>query len=480
MSPLAEGGDVPPEQWSSRLGFLLAAVGAAVGLGNVWRFSAVLGTNGGGAYLLAYLLAAFGLAVPLLILELAVGRSLRSDVVSGFRSVGKRYTPLGWLIVGGVLLILSYYLVLTGWVLGFLLSWLVGGRTTFGTFTDGWLPVVYFLLVSGITGAIVARGVRNGIERMAAYVMPTVFGLLVGLAVYASTFAGWGAAVDFLFTPEPSVLGDPELWSAAVGQVFFSLSVGQGIMLTYGSYLDSEVDLVRSALLITVADIVAALLSGLVIFPIVFSEGLAPTLGTELAFTTLPTAFEGLPFGGIVAVAFFGLLFFAALSSAVSLLEVGVAAATNTTRLGRSGSTVLLTGGVLLVGLPSALSYSPVAVEIAGAPVLDVVDESVGTYALPISGILIAVVFTWVGDLGSVRDELGHLNPLVRYVVPPVLLVVTLAKGLGIARPAWRLLVGRTRDGSLGVIGTAFILVLLFTLGLALRAWLPYPRRRSR
>ncbi|ELZ32033.1 Sodium:neurotransmitter symporter family protein, putative [Halogeometricum pallidum JCM 14848] len=438
------------DRWSSRLGFLLATTGAAVGLGNIWRFSAVVGANGGGAYLVPYLLAAFLCAVPLLILELTVGRSLRTDVVSAFSSVRPEYAALGWLVTGSVLLILSYYLVLTGWVLGFLVSWLGGAQTTFSAFTGSWHPVGYFVVVTVLTGGITSLGVRDGIERMARVVMPTVFAILVALALYAATLVKWTRAIAFLFTPNFSVLGDPGLWSAAFGQVFFSLSVGQGIMLTYGSYVDEETDLLRSSLLVTVADIFAALLAGLVIFPIVFSFGLQPTLGTELAFTTLPTAFAAMPFGRVVAVAFFGLLFFAALSSAVSLLEVGVAAVTNTTRFSRSRATWYLTAGVFALGLLSALSYSPVRFAVAGRPVLDLVDESVGTYALPISAVIITFIFVWTTEIDGVRAELGRLYPLVRYVTPALLITVTLAKALGIARPAWRLLVDATRTSPFG------------------------------
>ncbi|MDZ7688278.1 MAG: sodium-dependent transporter [Halobacteriales archaeon] len=466
------------ELWSSRLGFLLATIGAAVGLGNIWRFSAVVGTNGGGAYLVPFLLAAFLFAVPLLVLELAVGRSFRTDVVSAFRTVNPNYTVLGWVVVGGVLLILSYYLVLTGWVLGFSVSWLVGSETTFSEFTSGWLPVGYFAVVTFLTGAIVSLGVRDGIERMSKIVMPTVFALLLALGVYAVTLSDWGRAVGFLFTPDFSVLSDLSVWSAAIGQVFFSLSVGQGIMLTYGSYTDEETDLLRSSVLIAVLDIAAALIAGLVIFPIVFSFGLQPTLGTELAFTTLPTAFGAMAFGGVVGVAFFGLLFFAALSSSVALLEVGVSAATKTTRLDRRRATFLLSGGIFVVGLPSALSYSPVRLAVLGKPFLDIVDESVGTYALPVSALLLLLVFVWTTDIDAVHDELGRLYPLVRYVVPVVLLVVTVSKAVGVSRPAWRLLVDASRDGALGIGVTATVLLMLVVLGWLLRARLSYPKRR--
>ncbi|MFW5964251.1 MAG: sodium-dependent transporter [Natronomonas sp.] len=469
-----------PERWSSRLGFLLATVGAAVGLGNVWRFSAVVGQNGGGAYLVPYLIAALVCAVPMLVLELSVGRTLRTDVVSAFRSVRPAYAAAGWLVVGGVLLILSYYLVLTGWVFGFFLSWLAGTELTFAGFVDGWLPVGYFVAVTALTGGIVSMGVRGGIERMATVVMPTVFVVLVGLALYAVSLPGWRAAAAFLFTPRVSVLGDPGIWSAAFGQVFFSLSVGQGIMLTYGSYVQDDADLLRSSLAITVLDVGAALVAGLVIFPIVFSFGLQPTLGTELAFTTLPTAFATMPFGRVVATAFFGLLFFAALSSSVALLEVGVAAAATTTRLDRRPATVGITAGVFLLGIPSALSYSPVDLSLLGRPVLDVIDESVGTFALPVSALLIVTVFVWVVDLEAVREDLGVLYPLVRYLIPVVLVGITGAKIAGVARPAWRLLVGAARVDDLAVLVAAALFGFLAAVGWALRNRGQVPSRSGR
>lgn len=468
-------------RWSSRTGFFLATVGAAVGLGNIWRFSAVVGQNGGGAYLVPYLIAALICAVPMLVLELAVGRRLRTDVVSAFRAVDVAYTPLGWLVLGGVLLMLSYYLVLTGWVLGFFVSWLAGSRTTFASFTASWLPIGYFVVATAVTSVVVSMGVRGGIERTAKVVMPTVFVLLVALAAYAVTLPEWDRAAAFLFTPEFSVLTDLGLWSAAFGQVFFSMSVGQGIMLTYGSYVEEGTDLFESSFLITVADIAAALVAGLVIFPIVFSFGLQPTLGTELAFTTLPTAFAAMPFGRVVAVGFFGLLFFAALSSSVALLEVGVAAAENTTRLSRPRATLLLTAGVFVAGVPSALSYSPMGLAVAGRPVLDLIDESVGTFALPVSALLIVFVFVWSADTDAVREELGRFYVLVRYLIPFVLVVIITARAVGIARPAWRLVVDHTRNGPLALLVTAVLLLVFAGLGWWLRDRLPAPPRfRSR
>lgn len=471
------------ERWSSRLGFLLAAIGAAVGLGNIWRFSAVVGTNGGGAYLVPYLLAAFVFAVPLMILELAVGRRFRVDVVSAFRRVRREFTVLGWIVSGIVVMILSYYLVLTGWVLAFFLDALTGGGLTFGTFTRTLAPIGFFVVSTVVTGVIVSFGVRDGIERLSSLVMPVIFLLLVALAGYATTLPGFGRAFSFLFSPDLSVLADPLIWSAAFGQVFFSFSVGQGIMLTYGSYLAEETNLPRSALAIAVADIAVAILAGLVIFPIVFSVGLEPALGTELAFTTLPRAFGEMPFGAVVGVAFFGLLFFAALTSAVSLLEVGVAPVVASTRFDRRGATVLLTALVFVIGLPSALSYTAVDLTVDGVRVLDFMDETVGTLGLPVTAVLISLVFGWSQDRETLVDQLGVAVavPLVRVAIPLVLVAVTAVKLLGPDIPAWHLVPAAA--GAVGGLveagGTALEVALLAVVGWILLKRLRY-RRNNR
>lgn len=460
------------ERWSSRTGFLLAAVGAAVGLGNIWRFSAVVGQNGGGAYLVPYLAAAFLFAVPLLALELAVGRDLRTDVVSAFGSIRREFTPVGWVLVGSVALILSYYLVLTGWVLAFLVSAVGGEEIAFGSFTTGHRPVVYFVGAALVTGGVVSLGVRNGIERLSRFVVPGLAVLLAGLAVYAATLPGFDDALGFLFTPETAVLDDPSVWGAAVGQVFFSLSVGQGIMMTFGGYMDGDADLLSTSVTIAVADVAVAIVAGLVIFPIVFTVGAAPTVGTELAFTTLPAAFASMPAGRLVGVAFFGALAVAALTSAVALLEVVVAAVIPATGLDRRDATMGTTGVVVLLGLPSALSYSAVELQLAGRPVLDVMDETVGTYGLPVTAFAIVVAFLWFQPHEVVRRRLPNpgVRALLAYVVPVVLAVVT---GLRFASTvpvdAWGLLVGRPPvSRPVAVAAMAVVLVGLAVLGIYL------------
>ncbi len=449
------------EQWSSTLGFLFAAIGAAIGLGNIWRFSAVVGENGGGAYLIPYFIAAFAFGVPLMILEMSVGRDLRADVVTAFRRIRRRYEIIGWAISGTVLVVLSYYLVITGWVLAYLLYALADQHPTFDAFTATYLPIDAFVVCTVAAGMIVSFGVQKGIERVARVLIPLVFVILLGLAVYAVTLPGFGQGLSFFLTPDLAVLSDPLVWSAAFGQVFFSLSVGQGIMLTYGSYLSAEANIPRSSLIITTADLAVALLAGMVIFPIVFSFGLEPAMGTELAFSTLPQAFAAMPFGQIVGIAFFGALLVAAITPSVAMLEVGVAAIGRATPLQRGGASVLMTVVILLLGLPSALSYSAFELTLFSQRVLDLLDDTVGTLGLPISAFTIAVVFMWMQDGATVERQLGRspLQPLLKFLVPAVLLAVTVMRLLGHANlPAWH----RLPDGA--VLG--ILLQIEVTLGL--------------
>ena len=468
------------EQWSSRLGFIFAAIGAAVGLGNIWRFPAVVGENGGGAYLVPYLIAAFAFAVPLMILEISVGRSLKADVVTACRRVRTRFELLGWLIAGSVLAVLSYYLVITGWVFAFFAFSATGSETSFEGFTSSYQPIGFFLLSTAIVGAIVSLGVQKGIERMAKFLIPLTFVVLIVLLGYVATRDGFVDGLRFFFTPDISVLDDPLVWSAAFGQVFFSFSVGMGVMLTYGSYLGDDARVGRSALTIAVADLTVAFLAGMVIFGIVFSTALEPASGTELAFTTLPAAFAEMPFGTVVGVCFFGLLFVAALAPSVSMLEVGVAGVMRTTEWSRRKASVVMTGVILLAGLPSALSYSAVEFSVFGRPFLDGLDATVGTLALPLGALAIIYVFTWAQDRTTLREQLGEslVIPLVKYVVPVVLVTVTsLRLATDIDIEAWRRLPdsGAVESPAMVLVGGVLVLWLLL-VGLVLRRL----RRRRR
>jgi NSS family neurotransmitter:Na+ symporter len=420
------------ERWSSRTAFILASVGSAVGIGNIWRFSSVVGQNGGGAYLIPYLIAVFVFALPLMILELAVGRRLRGDVVTAFGRARPKFRPLGWVVCAVVFSILSYYLVVTGWTLAYVEFSAAGRSVEFSDFTTSYDPILYFLVSAVLMGAIVSLGIKNGIERFTKLLVPFSFLLLLGLFAFSSTLPGFGEGIRFLFTPDFTVLSDPLLWGAAFGQAFFSLSVGYGILLTYGDYLDEDVKLFSSSLIITVADLMVAVLAGMVIFPVVFTYGLEPAAGAELAFSTLPMAFEVMPYGQAFAVAFFALLFFAAMTSAVSMLEVSAASASRAFNVSRKGVTLVLTAAVIGLGLPSALSYSAADLRFQGIRILDIMDETVGGFGLVLTATLIAVTFTWLLDDELLRREIGWgswlILPMVKYAVPAVL-ALTLATG---------------------------------------------------
>ncbi|MBS3748708.1 MAG: sodium-dependent transporter [Candidatus Thermoplasmatota archaeon] len=423
------------EKWSSKFGFILAAIGSAVGIGNIWRFSSVVGQNGGGAYLIPYLIAVFLFALPLMILELVVGRHLQGNVVSSFGKIKTQFRIFGWAICAIVFVVLSYYLVITGWTLGYLVSSLSNSGTTFSDFTSSYQPLVYFVIGTLLTGFIISFGVKKGIQRISTILMPFSFLLLIILAIFCMTLSGFGEGIDFLFTPDFSVLSNPMIWSAAFGQAFFSLSVGFGVLLTYGGYLEKNTNIVHSSLIITVADISVAFLAGLIIFPIVFTFNLAPGMGAELAFSTLPLAFSLLAYGQVLAVAFFLLLFFAALTSSIGMLEVSVAAVMEKTSFSRRKTSFLLTLLLLLVGLPAALSYTSMNLSFFGVRILDLLDETLGTIGLPITALLTTLVFTWFLQKKVFTEELLDSKwwtklvlYMTKYVIPIVLLITTVSQ----------------------------------------------------
>jgi NSS family neurotransmitter:Na+ symporter len=418
------------ERWSSHIGFILAAIGAAVGIGNIWRFSAVLGQNGGGAYLIPYFIAVFVFGLPLMILEITMGRRFRGTVVSSFQAVRPQFRIIGWLICTIVFLILSYYLVITGWTIAYTVFSVTGDTVTFSGFTGSYQPVLYAVLAVLLTGIIVSIGVQKGVERASIIMIPICIIVLVIMALYSVTLPGFSEGMRFLFTPDFSVLTHPDLWIAAFGQAFFSLSVGEGILLTYGSYMAKDQNILSAACIVCITDTFVALLAGIVIFPIVFSYGLSPAVGAELAFTTLPIAFSRMPSGQFFAIAFFVVLFFAALTSAVSMLEVCVAAVDEFVGWTRRKTAVVLTGILLFISLLPALSYSALRLPVYGIPLLDIMDETVGTFGLQISAILLAVTFTSFLSSDIFFSELGNptrMNRIIfflcKYVIPAALLL---------------------------------------------------------
>lgn len=397
------------EEWTSLTGFILATIGAAVGLGNIWRFSYVAGENGGAVFLLVYFIFVFLIGLPLVIAEIALGRRGQGDAVSAFETAiptrGGRL--LGWVSVVGSILILSFYAVIAGWALKYCFGALTGALWTasgeaFGAYFETFIshtgePIIWQGLMILFTALVVAGGVRGGIERTSLILMPVLALIVVSLAIYSLSLPGSWKGVSFLFSPNIEAFGKPTLYLAALGQAFFSIGVGMAVFITYAGYLGRSTAIPGAALAIVIGDTLFALVAGLAIFPAVFALGGDPAAGPKLAFITFPQILLEMPGGSFIGIVFFFLLSAAALTSMVSLLEVSVRMATH--RLGwmRRRSVLIAAAATFVLGLPSAMSYGTLAgVQITGKPILDAVDHAVSNFVLPLGGLAVALTIGWM------------------------------------------------------------------------------------
>ncbi len=426
--------------WGTRLGFILAAVGSAVGLGNMWRFSYVAAEGGGAAFVLLYLVFVALIGLPVMTSELVVGRMTQVSPVKAVRQLGgSRWAPLGWLFVFCGFGILSYYSVIAGWTMRFAFDALRGAipqdtATYFNEVGTNMPAVITHVLFMAITVIIVLRGVKKGLERTALILMPMLFVLLVGLAIWATTLSGGGAGYAYYLKPRLSELLDTAIITDAAGQAFFSLSLGMGALMTYASYLKNKTNLGREAVTIAATDFGVAFIAGLVVFPIIFHFGLGEAIGlggvlntdntVGTLFITIPPALQSLGSGGsIIVAAFFIMLFFAALTSAISLLEVVVAAIIDSWQWPRARAAVTFGILITLAGIPSAYNLN----------ILTFADKLVGTFLLMVGGLCTAILVGYRA-LPQVEQELsiGMENAnlrrvwstMVKFVVPPVLIVV--------------------------------------------------------
>ena len=435
---MADAGKTKParERWSSRAGFIAATVGSAVGLGNIWRFPYIAGENGGGVFILAYLVAVLVVGAPLMMFELAAGRRYAGGVYGTIRAMAPRAKLLGAGIALVSFVILSYYLVVASWTLGYVGITASGSGTTFESFTGSWAPALLFVATLAIGGAIVLRGVSQGIEAASMLLMPVLAVIVLGLAAYGLSLPGRGDALRFLFQPETSALLDPQVWAAAVSQAFFSLGVGTGVLMAYGSYMERRVGVRDASAVVVSADTSVAILAGLAIFPIVFTFALAPAAGPQLAFEALPRVFEQIAFGRVLGTAFYLLLFVAATTSVVSLMEGASAALSDWLGWARRRAILGLAAPLIALGALSALSYSPVGLTIAGRPVLDALDGTVGTVGLVATGLATTIAIFWLGRPGDVAQEIGEgaegaagraLFLMGRFLLTPALVAVLVA-----------------------------------------------------
>ena len=411
--------------FNNRVGFILAAAGSAVGLGNIWKFPYEAGQNGGAAFLIIYLAITFLICYPLLLGEIAIGRNVGLDPYGSYTKLGgKRWGAVGLLGILCGIMILSFYNVVAGWAFGYFLEISFGNlfqETDFGgyfttyvnDFTDN---LIYSLCFMVITAFIVVRGVKGGIEAASRIMMPALFFILIGLIAYSLTLPNAGAGVSFYLLPDFSEVNLETIYSA-MGQAFFSLSLGMGALITYGSYLGKKENVISSAAWITTMDLSVAFLSGLMIFPLVFSQGQEPAQGPGLVFVVLPGIFQtmGPLLGRIVGGGFFLLLCFAALTSTISLLEVPVAYLVDQKKAPRKVVVWIMALVIFIVGLPSMLSQGAVEAFSSlgfyqGKSALDFVSEVFSDICLPLGGLLMSIFIARKWGTQAMSNELAEGN----------------------------------------------------------------------
>jgi NSS family neurotransmitter:Na+ symporter len=436
------------DSFGSKFGVIAAAAGSAVGLGNIWKFPYIAGVYGGAAFLFVYLAFIVAIGLPVMLSELIIGRSSRRNAFGAFKVLapGTSWRYIGILGVSAAFLILSFYGVVAGWSVQYIILSLENGfshktpeeiGSLFATFIESPVkPVILQLFFMLITGAIVIVGIKKGIEKYTKILMPVLVLILIFLCIKSVSLEGAKAGLLFLFKPDFSKLtGDGVL--SALGHAFFTLSLGMGTLITYGSYIKNDNNLVNTVINVTVADTVIAILAGIAIFPAVFAFGIAPSEGPGLIFVTLPNVFHQMPGGYIFSILFFILLTVAALTSSISILEVVVAYFKEEFNMGRKSSTVLATILISILGILCSLSMGVLNI-------FDLMDWISANLLLPIGGMFIALFVGWFLGRKKVKEEVskgGSLSGvflsgflfLVKFIAPIAIAIVLLNK-IGLLR----------------------------------------------
>lgn len=418
------------ENWSGRLAFILASIGAAVGLGNIWKFPYTLGSSGGSAFILVYVIAIFLIATPIMLAEMIMGRHARRSAPAAFKKLAiergssGNWGLVGWMGLFALFLVLSFYSVIAGWTAAYLVKTASGGLAglspaevggNFGGFLhDPKQMIFWHALFTGATVYIISRGIKVGLERVVKFLMPALFITLVALVINSAITGDFATAVDFLFTADLSKITPPVVL-AAVGQAFFSVNVGIGSVLTYSAYLPKDVNLFQSAIVVSLGDTLVALLAGLAIFPIVFANDLDPAEGAGLIFVTLSTAFAKMPAGSLIGSAFFLMILFAALTSSISMLETMTARIHEIRGVSRTKAAVMIGSGTFVMGLVTVFSFStwentfPLGqfATFAGKTPFDLIDYLVSNILMPLGGMLYALFVGWWLSRDMLLSEIG-------------------------------------------------------------------------
>ncbi len=444
------------DSFGSRMGVIMAAAGSAVGLGNIWRFPYILGENGGGAFLIIYLVIIFSIGIPVMMSELVIGRRSQRNPVGAFRALAPRKP---WFLVGmmgivAAFMILAFYTAVAGWTLEYIYQTLKGGFVgkssaelsgMFESFrSESLRPALWFSVFMIATAAIVLAGVRKGIEKSTKILMPLLLVLLVFMCIKSLTLPGAGKGVEFLFRPDFSkITGTTVLM--ALGQAFFSLSIGMGTLITYGSYIPKDNKLGSTAVQVSMVDLMIAVLAGLAIFPAVFAFGISPSSGESLTFIVLPSIFQQMTGGMIFAFTFFFLLAIAALTSTISVLEVIVAYFSEQLNLSRRTAIIIATASMFILGISSSLSWGVMSnVKLFGLNIFDLFNYTTANILLPLGGLFIVAFLGWFFPGRETRDELSNGGTLrlryyslyrfaIRFLAPLAIALVFL-NGLGLLK----------------------------------------------
>ena len=430
----------------------MAAAGGAVGLGNIWRYPYMLGQNGGGAFLLVNLLFVLMIGIPLMMTEFVIGRRTQSNVVGAYKKLERKkgWATIGYFSILGAVLIYAFYSVVAGWTLNYIvmactnqLSGLTPNEVAdaFASFTShSFWPVLFQLAFLALTALVISFGVQKGIEKISKILMPVLFFLLLLMVFRSLTLPGAKEGLQFLFKPDFSKLTGAGVLGA-LGQSFFSLSLGMGAMVTYGSYIRKEDSLFKTSLWISVCDLLVAILAGVVIFPAVFSFGMDPAAGPQLVYVVLPNVFNSMPMGGLFAAVFFLLLGIAALTSTISLQEIIVAFNVEELHWSRRKSSIISMISIFVIGIFCTLSFGPIKHwTLFDRTIFDLFDLVTASYLMPIGALATTIFLGWFYPKAEVKDEItnggalkGKLFELYYFIlrfVAPIALIVILLSGI--------------------------------------------------
>ncbi|MGL4735858.1 MAG: sodium-dependent transporter [Cellulosilyticaceae bacterium] len=443
------------DTFGTKLGIVAAAAGSAIGLGNIWKFPYMVGNNGGSAFIFIYLLATILMGYPLIYTELSIGRFTSVNAVDAFGAVGKnkKYNILGWFVTATVFIVLTFYIMIAGWVIYYLGASLTGSLyaipegveavTHFNDFFAGmnqniaW-PILGSVLAIGLTGFVNISGIKGGVEKYSKILMPILFVIFIILIGYSTTLDGFDDALVFLFKPDFSEI-NLSVVIAAIGQAFFSLSLGMGLLITYGSYIPKNENINSISKQVIIADTVIALFSGLLIFPVVFTFGGSPDAGPSLLFKSLPQVFNQMAGGRWFGALFFLLVIVAAITSLISMVEIMVTVVSEKFNWSRKVATLSIAGAGLVGAIINILGEGPLAaIQIAGMSIFGFLDFITNNIAIPLGGVCTAVIGLWVWKASNLSKEftndgkypsptLGFFNFLLKWIIPPAIIILIIS-----------------------------------------------------